>query len=57
VKVVPQKGGKKAYQWITTIDGLLTMLQTVNKVVAQQSQPKGNPVGRAGLETGVPQKQ
>jgi hypothetical protein len=37
VKVVPQKGGKKSYQWITTIDNLLSLL---NKV-AQPSQPKG----------------
>ncbi len=27
VKVVPQKGGRKAYQWITTIDNLLSLLQ------------------------------
>lgn len=32
VKVIPQKGGKKAYQWITPIDSLLTLLQTVGSV-------------------------
>jgi hypothetical protein len=43
VKVVPQKGGKKAYQWITLIDSLVSLLETVNtvnKVAAQHSQPK-----------------
>ena len=36
VKMVPQKGGKKSYQWITVIDGLLSLL---NKV-AEHSQAK-----------------
>jgi hypothetical protein len=35
VKVVPQKGGRKAYQWITAIAGLLSLLQEVSKVTAQ----------------------
>jgi hypothetical protein len=39
VRVVPQKGGKKTYQWITLIDNFLTALQTVAKVAAQQPQP------------------
>ncbi len=39
VKVVPQKGGRKVYQWITAIDGLLSLLQQVSKV-APQSPPK-----------------
>jgi hypothetical protein len=39
VKVVPQKGGKKAYQWITIIENFLTALQTVAKTAAQQPQP------------------
>ena len=36
VKAVPQKGGKKSYQWITVIDNLLSVL---NKV-AERSQAK-----------------
>ena len=40
VRVVPQKGGKKAYQWITVIDGLLSLLQNVSAVAAQRSLPK-----------------
>ena len=39
VKVVPQKGGKKTYQWITIIDNFLTAMQTMAKAAAQQSQP------------------
>jgi hypothetical protein len=42
VKVVPQKGGKKAYQWITLVDGFLTALQHLTAATAQHSQPKGN---------------
>ncbi len=37
VKVVPQKAGKKAYQWITVIDGLLAILQTMGTKGAAQS--------------------
>lgn len=40
VKVVPQKGGRKAYQWITVIDALLSVLQTVS-TAAERSQLKG----------------
>jgi hypothetical protein len=40
VKVIPQKGGKKAYQWLTAIDSLLSVLQKVSAVSAQQSPPK-----------------
>ena len=43
VKVVALKGGKKSYQWITVIDGLLSLL---NKV-AEHSQSKA----RAGQAT------
>jgi len=32
VRVVPQKGGKKVYQWITTVDKLLSVLDTMTKV-------------------------
>lgn len=39
VKVVPLKGGKKSYQWITVIDSLLSIL---NKV-AERSQAKATP--------------
>ena len=39
VKVIPQKAGKKAYQWVTLVDGLLTLLQTMDKV-AQHAHPK-----------------
>jgi len=42
VKVVPQKGGKKSYQWITVIDNLLSVLQVMNKV-AERSQAKATP--------------
>lgn len=42
VKVVAQRGGRKSYQWISTIDKLLSVLEVVNKV-AQQSQPKAIP--------------
>ena len=37
VKAVPQKGGKKAYQWITVIDGLLSILAKASKAAAQQA--------------------
>jgi hypothetical protein len=40
VKVVSQKRGKKAYQWITVIDGLLSLLQNVSAVAAQRSLSK-----------------
>jgi hypothetical protein len=40
VKVLPQAGGKKRYQWITIIENLLSALQTVEKV-AVQAQSKG----------------
>ena len=56
VKVVPQKAGKKAYQWVTLVDGLLTLLQAVDKV-AQHSQPKptsGKPgAGQAASRSGT----
>jgi hypothetical protein len=39
VKVVPQKGGKKSYQWITVIDNLLTVLGKMNSM-AQRIDPK-----------------
>jgi len=49
VKVVPQKAGKKAYQWITAIDALLTVLQTVgtkgaslSQSAPKQSEPHGS---------------
>jgi len=42
VKSVPQKGGKKAYQWITLVDGFLSALQHFTAATAQHSQPKGN---------------
>lgn len=42
VKVIPQKSGKKAYQWITVIDGLLSLLNEV----AEHSQAKAR-VGQA----------
>jgi hypothetical protein len=42
VKVILQKGGKKAYQWITVTDHLISLLQVVNKV-AERSQAKGTP--------------
>jgi hypothetical protein len=45
VKVVPQKGGKKAYQWITTVDTLLSVLDTMTKV-AQASQARAATAGR-----------
>ncbi len=38
VKVVPQKAGKKAYQWITVIDGLLAILEAVGTKGASLSQ-------------------
>jgi DNA repair exonuclease SbcCD ATPase subunit len=41
VKVVPQKGGKKTYQWITAIDSLLTVLGTMNSL-AQRMESKGS---------------
>jgi len=40
VKVVPQKGGRKAYQWVTAIDHLLSLLQTVGSVT-ERSQVQG----------------
>jgi DNA repair exonuclease SbcCD ATPase subunit len=54
VRVVPEKGGKRSYQWVTTIDNLLSLLQAVNKV-AQHSQPKdpGKP-GARNEATGRP---
>ena len=42
VKVVPLKGGKKSYQWITVIDSLLSVLQVMNKV-AERSQATATP--------------
>jgi hypothetical protein len=42
VKAIPQRGGKKAYQWITVTDHLISLLQTVNKV-AERVQAKGTP--------------
>ena len=39
VKVVPQKGGKKSYQWITVTERLISLLQVVNNV-AERSQAK-----------------
>jgi hypothetical protein len=39
VKVVPQRGGRKAYQWITVIDALLSVLQTVS-TAAERAQAK-----------------
>jgi hypothetical protein len=62
VKVVPQKGGKKAYQWITVIDGLLSLLQSVSAVAAQKSLPRAIPAkqgpgtGAAGRPVVAPQK-
>jgi hypothetical protein len=43
VKVVPQKGGKKTYQWITVIDSFLTVLQSLNKMAAAQQSPATEP--------------
>ena len=42
VKVVPLKGGKKSYQWITVTEHLISLLQVVNKV-AERSQAKATP--------------
>ena len=39
VKAVPLKGGKKAYQWITTIANILALLNEVIGIAAQ-AQPK-----------------
>jgi len=40
VKVVPQKGGKKAYQWVTTVDHLLSLLNAFGNA-AERAQAKG----------------
>ena len=40
VKAIPQKGGKKTYQWITAIDGLLSLLQHAGSVAAQRAEAK-----------------
>ena len=37
VRVVPQKGGKKHYQWITPLESFLTSLQRVSDIVAQRA--------------------
>ena len=61
VKVVPQKGGKKAYEWITTITSLLSLLQKATNA-AQQSHTKaiqakqGPGTGTVPLLGGAPQK-
>jgi len=36
VKVIPQKYGKKAYQWVSTTEKLLTELQETSQPTAQQ---------------------
>ena len=41
-KVIPQKGGKKAYQWITVTDHLISLLQIVDKV-GERAQAKAAP--------------
>jgi hypothetical protein len=61
VKSVPRKAGKKAYQWITAIDNLLTVLNAVSTRAAQQSQRKALSVNSPSVETaklsaGSPQK-
>lgn len=37
VKVVPQKGGKKAYQWITLVDNLLSLLSRVGEAAERKA--------------------
>jgi hypothetical protein len=37
VKVIPQKYGKKAYQWVSTTEKLLSELQETSQPAAQQS--------------------
>jgi hypothetical protein len=62
VKVVPLKGGRKAYQWITVVANLLSLLEKMTAPVAQQSHPKGIQVKQgpgnetAGRLGGVPHK-
>jgi len=40
VKVVPRKGGKKAYQWLTTIHHIQELLESIGKV-AERAQVQG----------------
>jgi len=54
VKVVPQKDGKKAYQWITTVDKLLSVLDTMTKV-AQASKPRTATPGRQASGRTIPE--
>jgi hypothetical protein len=54
VKVVPQKSGKKAYQWITTVDKLLSVLDTMTKV-AQASQARIAPPGQKASARATPE--
>jgi hypothetical protein len=53
VKVIPQKAGKKAYQWITVIDGLMAVLQAVGTrgPSLSQSAPKKSAPHAASNQT------
>jgi hypothetical protein len=42
-KVVTQKGGKKAYQWITAVDKLLSVLDRMTKVAEASQSRTGTP--------------
>ena len=39
VKVIPQKSGKKAYQWITLMDNLRSVLEKAGEIANRQTQP------------------
>ena len=60
VKVVVRKDGRKAYQWITTVDKLLSVLETVGKVAEAahaRTAPSGQQAsGRTTPERARPQK-
>jgi len=47
VKVVLQKGGRKAYQWLTTIDHIQGLLEKIGKV-AEHAQAQGGQ-GKPGV--------
>jgi hypothetical protein len=54
VRVVPWKSGKKAYQWITTVDKLLSALNTVGKV-AEASRARTALEGQQASERATPE--
>ena len=56
VRVVPQKGGKKAYQWITLIESLLSTLQKVSDVATQKAPSVTIPVRPTSIATTAPVK-